>query len=114
MRPQDASLGVNMVYVTVTIPASGAAATLGSIIAAGTDQATGATLADAKYKRILNVQVTDYVGTIKYGGLAGTTPLSWPANTPMSRPSTQWHLDTFVASSAGSFTAYAQCVLEAA
>ncbi len=108
------TIGKNVLYVTITLPSgTGNASNLATLIAAGTDQATGTTLTTAQYNRIFAVAIRGHAASYKYGGLAGTTPLTVAVGTDRSEPAENFHLDTFIANVVtGTATAYAVCILK--
>jgi hypothetical protein len=100
-------------YITVSIPISSAPATMQSIIAAGTDQSTGATITADTLSRIAAATLFNGTGTATYGGSTSAVPLAIAANAIVaSNPlSTMWRKNTFVASTSSAYTAWFQVAL---
>ncbi len=112
-EPQASVIGTNVIYVSITLPTNtGSASNLGTLIAAGTDGATGATLTNAQYMRIMGVAVRGSTVGFAYGGGAASAPISVAVGTDRSEPAQNFHQDTYIKSASGSSTAYAVCVLK--
>lgn len=113
MPQENAGYFVETRYVTITIPATGAAATLQSLIAAGTDTSTGAAPTADTIARINACTLFNGTGTASYGGSAASIPIAIAASAIISANplSAMWRKQTFLASTTTAYTAWVQCAL---
>jgi hypothetical protein len=108
--PQDSSLGAVIKHCSFTLTGTAAPVKTWLADSSARDLDTGAVPAFS-LDNIANVLLTNYTGTILYGG-SNSQPITWPANTDFALPSSQFHSSTYIKASSGSFTVYAIVVFK--